>query len=328
MLDTMLTEARDTWDRLRWGWTDPGAYEPERGQVALVGLPGSGKKTLFNSLAGWEAMKESAADDDLPKIAHDFGLFSLLDLPIEVERFDEALFQLENADLIVYVLDGTKALGNDDFRWIARLRARRTPLLVVLNKTDLLGEHLAVVQPEIQNRLATVILPLCARNHAEAQGVFVSSMLRLCPKLTVPLASQIPSVRREAALRLIRQSTAISLIASAEPLPLLDVSVQIGLQIHLLSRIGALYGQSISGQSHWAIVSTVAFGLGLRYLAETILKFVPFGGWLVSAVIGASGTWAVGHAALAFYESSPAQLDWSKQLAARISHAIQRYHPR
>ncbi|MCC7446494.1 MAG: DUF697 domain-containing protein [Anaerolineae bacterium] len=324
MLDTMLTEARDAWDGLRWGWNDPGSYEPERAQVALVGLRGVGKKTIFNSLVGWQAITGDAAADDQPLKRRDYGLFSLLDLPVEADQIDEALFQLEDADLLVYVLDGRTLLGSDDFRWIARLRARRAPLLVVLNKADLLGEHLAVAKAEIEQQITMNVLPLCAHDRADVQGRLVTEMLRLCPKLTVPLASQIKGIRREAAQRLIRQSTAISLIASVEPLPLLDISVLIGLQIHLLSRIGALYGQSMSGQSHWAIVSTVAFGLGLRYLAETLLKFVPYGGWLLSGLIGASGTWAVGQAALAFYESNNAQQDWSRQLAARLSHVIHR----
>lgn len=329
MLNSMLTEAREAWDQLRWGWNDPVVREQERGQITLVGLSGSGKKTLFNCLLGWTAATQPATIQDLPgRLANDYGLFALMDLPLDGYLADEALFQLEGAALVVYVLDGAAGLRNDDFRWISRLRSCRAPLLVVLNKVDILGEQLICTQTEIETRLSMSILPVCARNRADVQGLLASEMMRQCPKLTVPLAAQIKSVRHEAALRLIRQSMAISLLASVEPLPLLDVSVLIGLQIHLVSRIGALYGQSIASQSQWALVLTVSFGLALRYVIQTILKFVPFGGWLVSGVIGASGTWTVGQAALTFYESGRTPQGLSQQLVKEVGHALSRYHSR
>ncbi len=328
MLDHLLMEGREAWDRLRWGWGDSPSLESEYSQVALVGLPGAGKKTLFRSLLGWNLPQQATpveAETSLRKLTHNYGLFSLMDAPLDAYDVDEALFQLENADLVVYVLDVARGLSNDDLHWITRLRSRRAPLLVVLNKIDLLGIEVQRVRAEIEAQLSMSVLPLSAQSQADVQTTFAAALIHLCPKLTVPLASQIKSVRHEAAIRLIRQSTGLSLIASMEPIPVLDVSVLIGLQVHLLSRIGALYGQNIPDQSHWAIVSTVAFGLALRYLAETILKFVPYGGWLVSGIIGASGTWALGQAALAFYESNGMPQHWSKLLMEQLEHALRRH---
>ena len=169
------------------------------------------------------------------------------------------------------------------------------------------------------------VLPLCAQSYADVQGAFASELLRRCPKLAVPLASQIKSVRSEAALHLIRQGTAVSFIASLEPLPLLDVSVLVGLQVHLLGRIGTLYGKSLSSQSQWPIVLTVAFGLGLRYVAQTALKFLPEVGWLISGIIGASGTWAVGQAALTFYGLDQVKQSRVKWLLAQVNHVLSQH---
>ena len=52
-------------------------------------------------------------------------------------------------------------------------------------------------------------------------------------------------------------------------------------------------------------------GLLLRYASQTLAKAVPVAGWIVSGVIGASATWAVGRAALAFYGAEfPALGQW------------------
>lgn len=318
MLDSLMDQARDAWDRLRYSWDAPGS-EAERGRVALVGLPKAGKHTLFKSLFGWAAARDDSEGDLSASLVQDYGLSMLMDLPSEPYRVEEVRLCLEAVDLVVYLLDAQAGLRDDDCQWIARLRVGRAPVMLVLNKADTLGDALLTTRMEIENRLSMAVLPLCANDVQAVQGVFVSGMVRCCPSLAVPLAAQVKTVRREAALRLIRQSTALSLVTSVEPLPLLDVPVLIGLQIHLLSRIGTLYGQNLTSQSQWAIIFAVSFGLGLRYVAQTALKFLPYAGWIISGAVGATGTWAVGRTALAYYESGGLPKEWRKNALRRRS---------
>lgn len=304
MLDSLAEQARDAWDRLRWGWDDTSANQ-ERRRAALVGLPGAGKKTLFKSLFGWSAATEPLMDEDVVtgSTVHDYGLFTLMDLPLEGYQVEEARLYLESADVIIYLLDAAAGLRDEDCQWIARLRVGRAPLMLVLNKADLLDDRLPAARAEIENCLAMSVIPLCARDSGAVQSVFVSALVRDCPSLAAPLALQVKSVRREAALRLIRQSTAFSLVTSVEPLPLLDIPVLIGLQIHLLNRIGALYGHNQASIGQGAIILAVAVGLVMRYIAQTALKFLPYAGWVLSGAVAATGTWIVGRAALTYYET-------------------------
>jgi uncharacterized protein (DUF697 family) len=322
MLENLMDQAREAWDRLRFGWGSLDDTLTEQGRIGLVGLPGAGKRTLFNTLWGWPAVKgqPEVSADEYSQPIHDYGLFSLVDLSTHLYEQEEMLFQLEDIDLVIYVIDGACGLRSDDFHWIARLRARQRALLVVLNKADLIGEQLSAMRAEIEKQLAMHVIPLCARQTADVHGLLLPEILRACPKITVPLASQITGLRREAAQRLIRQSTALSLIAAVEPVPLFDVSVLIGLQIHLLSRISALYGRRSDIQGQWTIVLTVAFGLMLRYAAQTLMKWLPFLGWAISGLIGASGTWAVGRTVLAFYEAG--FQDWINQISRQVQDAF------
>lgn len=301
MLDSLMDHARDTVDRLRLGWDDPTPNDVERGQIAIVGLPKSGKSTLFKTLFGWAANKQTDLENDAGSFSvQDYGLCLLVDLPTDASPVDEVRLRLEIVDLVIYLLDGESPLRDTDYQWIARLRAWRTPIIVVLNKADLLGHDLPHQRADIENKLAMGVLPLCAHDVETVRTDFVSAMLRVCPTLAIPLALQIKSARREAALRIIHQTTALSLVTSVEPLPLLDIPVLIGLQLHLLRRLGTLYGDISSGQ--WSVIVAVAFGLLMRYAAQTALKFLPYAGWILSGVIGATGTWAVGRAVLTYYE--------------------------
>ncbi len=294
-------------DQLRYGLLPGTDNQLEMGRIVVVGLAGAGKRTLLNTLWGMSvipATNQIDPDglDSYPSAYRDYGLFRVIELPAEDGIGESVSYAVEDAGLIVYVLDGVRGLTPADFGWVARLRVGRAPLLIVLNKRDRVSEALPGLLAQIESRLALTALSLCACDSEDVHGAFLKAILRAAPELSTGLAAQIPSLRHSTAQRIIRQSTALSMAAAVEPIPLVDVTVLIGLQVHLVSRIAALYGRKLAGQAHWEIVMTVAFGLLLRGLAQPLLKFIPWGGWLASSIIGASGTYAVGQAAVAYYE--------------------------
>lgn len=72
-------DVRELWDRVRWMGNEYGGMDSPPHRIVIVGLPGTGKKTLFNTLWG----REAVTVQPLPAGGADFGLFRLVDLPCE-----------------------------------------------------------------------------------------------------------------------------------------------------------------------------------------------------------------------------------------------------
>lgn len=318
MLDQFGGDVRDIWDRVRWAQHDYRDHN-DRVRLTLTGLPEAGKKTLFNTLWGRVVAQEGTSPYGGVR---DFGLFRLLDLPCDTAESD-MYYDLDGEGLIVYLVNSARGLLAEDFQWISRLRTGGAGLLVVLNRVAGAADAAIAEQvADMQEALGLRVLPIDASDRAQVHEVFMQAVLQACPDLAVPLSAQISSLRHATAQRVIRQAVVLSLAISAEPLPLIDITMLIGVHLHLLRRLSSLYGKRIARQGQWEMVLTVAFGLLLRYIVQTGLKFFPWAGWLLSGVVGASATWAVGQAALLHYEerlprtTSPAEL--LSQIGARL----------
>jgi GTPase len=118
--------------------------------VAIVGRPNVGKSTLFNRLIG----ERMAIVEDLPGTTRDrvYGTgewngreFTLVDTgglelepgtDIEARVQDQARVAVEEADLILFVVDAHAGLAPLDHEVADRLRRTDTPVICVVNKAD------------------------------------------------------------------------------------------------------------------------------------------------------------------------------------------------
>jgi uncharacterized protein (DUF697 family) len=91
------------------------------------------------------------------------------------------------------------------------------------------------------------------------------------------------------------------------------------MQLQLVLRIAACYGQEPSPDRLLELASVFGVGLGLRALAREALDVVPVAGWALKGAVAYSGTRAIGRAAREYYERG-AVADLSK-LRAAAEHA-------
>jgi GTP-binding protein len=118
--------------------------------VAIVGRPNVGKSTLFNRLIG----ERLAIVEDLPGTTRDrvYGVgewngrrFTLVDTGglelepgthIEARVQDQARVAMEEADVILFVVDAAAGLAPLDHEVADRLRRTSKPAILVINKAD------------------------------------------------------------------------------------------------------------------------------------------------------------------------------------------------
>ena len=118
--------------------------------VAIVGRPNVGKSTLFNRLIG----RRSALVDSLPGVTRDrregegrigpltfrvtdtAGLEDVLSGSIEERMRTQTEEALEEADVLLFVVDARRGVTSEDRYFARELRRSDRPVIVVANKAD------------------------------------------------------------------------------------------------------------------------------------------------------------------------------------------------
>ena len=134
------------------------SLEFHSGFVSLIGLPNAGKSTLLNALVG----QKVAIVADKPQTTRTSiqGVVTLpnaqvvfldtpgihkADSPLNKRLMDTVRGALEERDLLLFVADATRPFGEEDQRAIALARKPGVPVILVLNKVDLLKDKAALL---------------------------------------------------------------------------------------------------------------------------------------------------------------------------------------
>lgn len=293
---------------LNWKEAQGEVLEGLKNTVVIVGLPNTGKSTLFNYLKGQQLSPVSSeAGTTRTLVRTDFGPFTLIDTPGHMPELMESGMDL--ASVIVFLIDATKGLQATDRELYETIKKINKPTILVVNKVDALtggmsGDRLA---NEVAVSLGVAgVIPVSGRTGQNVAEELIPAMIDASPEAALVIGRELPAYRRSAAQRIIRNATLVSLAAGLEPFPLVDIPILLGNQIRLVLRLAALYGEKVDSaettQHIRELVAVIAGGLGLRYLAEQAAKLVPFGGDFIAGAIAGAGTWAMGQVVLEYYE--------------------------
>ena len=307
-LPTSIPTIQKFMKAVNWAEAQGEVQQSLNNTIAIVGLPNTGKSTLFNRIKGQQLSPVSSeAGTTRALVRSEFGPFTLIDTPGHLP--DVAESGMKEASVIVFLMDATRGLRVEDRQLYENIKTLKKPIILAVNKVDTLkgreaGDQLAT---EVADALGEVnVIPISARTGENIAEELIPGIIKASPDAALVIGRELPAFRHEAAQRIIRNATLISWVVGMEPIPLVDIPILLGTQIRLVLRIAALYGEPLDSadlKKHAReMLVTMAGGLGMRYLAEEAAKIVPYGGDAIAGIIAGAGTWAIGQVALEYYE--------------------------
>lgn len=317
-LPSRLSDIRSLLQALDWDSLSFQVESEAHARLAIVGPVNSGKSTLFNLIKGRKVSTVKAVPGTTRGLVTEaVGPFALVDTPGfgevgGVNRADIARLAVETADVVVLVLDAAAGLRKSDHELYESLRAGKVPLVVALNKVDLIKPDLDAALADVEHKMGTTVVPISAKTGEGVAQALLPAVVEAHPWMAVALGRALPPYRRLLCGRLIRSAAVLNAIIAAEPIPGIDIPLLLASQVRLVLRIAAIHGESLSVRHARELLTTMAGSIGLRYAASQLGKLVPVLGWIVGAVVTGFGTWAIGRVALAYFEGgkrlTPGQL--------------------
>ena len=304
-----LKDWRSLLDTIDWRRLQREIEQESSSRLAIIGPVNAGKSTLFNVLKGRDVSPVSAVPGTTQTLIREqVGPFTLIDTPGFAEaggtnRGEIASEGILQADLAILVLDGAAGLRQADIDLFDRVKATGRPVIVVLNKVDLLGRDVPSAVADAQRRLGVPVIPISAKKEMNIAERLIPAIIDAYPPVGIVLGRELPAYRRQAAEQLIRSAAKTNAIIGAEPIPGLDLPLLLATQVRLVLRIAAVYGEPMSGSHARELITTMAGGVALRFLAGEAAKALPGPGWLISGGIAAAGTYAIGQVAMRYFES-------------------------
>lgn len=258
--------------------------------IIIAGLPHTGKKTLFNTLYGWQAVGDSS------ERVRSFGRFTLIDLQPETP-----LYLMEQAALILYVIDGSIAAQQLDFAWIARLRALNVPLMLTVNRLrGATKSERAQALSELETRLGGKILTVDAHHSGQVHQHFIPQVMKLMPSIAPTLASELHGLRAVAAQQVIHEAALTWLTGDETTHESLTPEALCTAQMRVLTHISGLFGRPSPQGAQSILIQRF-----LRQASEHVLKALAHlpgtPSRLIQRGVCALSTYLVGWAAVSYY---------------------------
>jgi GTPase len=286
----------------------------DKHKVAIVGPTNVGKSTLFNQFV--RAKADSAATSPIPGTTHanqkaDAGLFIIVDTPgadaigsIGAVERDMALTAGQDADFIVLVFDAIQGIKQPEKELYETIKSYKKPFIIVLNKVDLVKSELPPVMEKVAINLGVhidQIIPLSAKTGKNLSNV-LTAIVAAEPRLISALGKAMPAYRWNLAWRSIISAASMSGVIALTPLPIVDFIPLVITQTVMVTSIARIYNYKIDMKRGRELITTFGVGYLGRTLFYELSKLGGIPGWVLSAVIAASTTAALGYASAIWFE--------------------------
>ena len=226
---------------------------------------------------------------------------------LHIEAFDDSTVELpqisRDTDLVV-IIAGTSITAT---RLANHAHNLKVPTLTVaMTLSDALANSTASGFPLV----AADTIPFMQANETAEDAVedFLPNVgqwiVDRCSAKRLAFANAFAFIRKPLALEITKNTSFQNgALGAVLFIPGADMPVMTANQIKMILQIAAAYGQKIGLERAKELAVVVGGGFAFRTIARELVALIPAYGWAVKAGVGYSGTFAMGRAAIEYFES-------------------------
>ncbi|MDA2933046.1 GTP-binding DUF697 domain-containing protein [Acidobacteria bacterium AH-259-D05] len=276
-----------------------GIQSQEWVQIAVVGPGRTGKSSLVSAISGQQDMESEP-------------IFTIVD----IQGLDEYLGhktdrssppELRQADVILLVLDAQYELSDSTVGIHEGLSSLGKPVLVVLNKIDLVKRPWRALR-DARKQLGTAVFAFSSMQ-PETVDKLLKSIVDTNPKSFASLTWSFPRFRRTICNGIISQAAFAGAIVGAVPIPVSDLLPITAIQTGMLLKIARAFGHHLNRERARELIPMLAAGLAVREGSHRLRARFPQFRTLISVSVAGMWTFLLGQAAVQYFEKFSGFLD-------------------
>jgi GTP-binding protein Era len=166
------------------------------GFIAIVGPPNAGKSTLLNRMLGMKisitSKKPQTTRNRILGVLHRPGAQLVFvdtpgvhdaSRPLNVRIVEQAVAAVGDCDLVLFMVDASSHMPKAETLLLEKIKAANTPVVLVLNKTDLISKEGVLLQLDVwkNEHDFSDMIPISARKGTQVEHL-VAEMEKLLPE--------------------------------------------------------------------------------------------------------------------------------------------------
>jgi uncharacterized protein (DUF697 family)/GTP-binding protein EngB required for normal cell division len=279
-------------------------------QIAVAGPAKTGKSSLVRAIS----RKQIPVCESVFSIVDTRRLDEFLGY-----REESATEELKSATVIVLVLDARFGVSESTGQMLAHLKTLGKPLLVVLNKIDLVERPGDAVK-EARRRLRTNVFPMSVFQE-EKIGNLLKAIIAVEPRALYSLTQNFPEFRNEICGGIVTQSAFASSVVAAIPMPISDLLPLSAIQTAMVLKISRAFGFRINRERARELLPVLALGTAVREGTHWLRSHFEEQKVAIGVSVAGLWTYALGQAAIVYFDKLAGYLQAERLLPPSVAES-------